>query len=130
MKPLNSSGEISPRPLKRVISGLLRADSFARISSLWASFWAYQMGEVIGGPEFTSHRETFEYLAHLGFPVNPELRVRGTEGLRVVDASVFPDMLGGNINAPTIMFAERVADLMRGRAPLAPMNVPPEGVAA
>ena len=56
--------------------------------------------------------------------VDPELRVKGAEGLRVVDASVFPDMLGGNINAPTIMFAERAADLIRGKAPLAPMNVP------
>lgn len=61
--------------------------------------------------------------------VDPELRVRGAENLRVVDASVFPDMLGGNINAPTIMFAERVSDLMRGKAPLAPMNVPEDAAA-
>jgi 4-pyridoxate dehydrogenase len=55
--------------------------------------------------------------------VDPELKVRGAENLRVVDASVFPDMLGGNINAPTIMFAERASDLIRGRDPLAPMNM-------
>ena len=55
--------------------------------------------------------------------VDPEFRVRGAENLRVVDASVFPDMLGGNINAPTIAFAERAADLMRGRTPLAPIEV-------
>ena len=55
--------------------------------------------------------------------VDPELRVRGTENLRVIDASVFPDMLGGNINAPTMMFAERAADLILGREPLAPMDV-------
>ena len=58
--------------------------------------------------------------------VDPELRVRGAENLRVIDASVFPDMLGGNINAPTIMFAERAADLIRGRAPLPPMAAPAE----
>jgi choline dehydrogenase-like flavoprotein len=47
--------------------------------------------------------------------LDPELRVRGVEGLRVVDASVFPGIPGGNTNAPTIMVAERAADLVRGR---------------
>jgi 4-pyridoxate dehydrogenase len=44
--------------------------------------------------------------------VDDELRVRGVERLRVVDASVFPDLVGGNINAPVIMIAERAADLV------------------
>ena len=49
--------------------------------------------------------------------VDPQLRVRGVEALRVVDASVMPTVPRGNTNAPTIALAERAADLIRGKTP-------------
>jgi choline dehydrogenase-like flavoprotein len=51
----------------------------------------------------------------MGAVVDSELRVLGLDSLRVVDASVMPTLIRGNTNAPTIMIAERAADLMRGR---------------
>ena len=101
---------------------------------------SYLKGEISPGPDVQTDaeidafvRENLESTYHpcgscrMGTDemavVDPELRVRGVDRLRVIDSSVFPSEPNGNLNAPTIMLAERGADLVLGRDPLPAMNV-------
>ena len=59
-----------------------------------------------------------------GAVVDTDCRVIGLDGLRVVDASIFPTVPYGNINAPTIMVAEKAADIILGQPALPPSTAP------
>ena len=65
------------RPLvnpRNAAAGSLRQKDSTMTAKRRLSFWSYQMGQVVDGPSFTSHTQTLEYIAGLGFPVNPEVR--------------------------------------------------------
>jgi choline dehydrogenase len=61
--------------------------------------------------------------------VDDQLRVHGLEGLRVIDASVMPRMISANLNASTMMIADRASDLIRGKQPIEAARVPDAAVA-
>src|SRR5215471_17556077 len=88
-------------------------------------------GDAHPGPQIQSSKEMVEFIRNnlqtmfhpvgtckMGHDdlavVDEQLRVYGVEGLRVVDASIMPKIVNGNTNAPTIMIAEKIADVLRG----------------
>jgi choline dehydrogenase len=117
-----------PEDVAALVAAFRRLREVARTKPLDAA----RGTELVPGPEVESDAEIEDFLRRetelLYHPVgtcrmggdgdavvDPELRVRGVEGLRVADASVMPVITGGNTNAPTIMIGEKAADLIRGR---------------
>jgi choline dehydrogenase len=106
-----------------------------------AAFARFRGREIAPGPNVSSNAEIDAYVrataesayhpsctCRMGSDdeavVDSECRVRGAEGLRVVDASIMPSILSGNLNGPTMMMAERAADLILGRPTLAAEPMP------
>lgn len=101
------------------------------------AFNLYEGGETSPGPSVESDEEILDWVARdaetalhpsctcaLGAVVDPgSMRVNGLEGIRVVDASVFPTIPNGNIYAPVMMVAEKAADLIREITPLEPIHL-------
>lgn len=104
-------------------------------------FSKYKGHEILPGPEVETDEQWDEYIRNtcttvhhacsscrMGSDdmavVDTELKVYGIEGLRVVDASVFPTLLAGNSNAPVVMVAEKASDIILGRPLLAPIDLP------
>jgi len=102
------------------------------------AFGPFDGGELSPGASVTTDEEILDWVARdaetalhpsctcaMGPVVDPAtMRVHGLDGVRVVDASVFPFVTNGNIYAPTMMVAERAADLIRGNTMLAPDDAP------
>ena len=119
---------------------LIKAVRIARSIFAASSFDPYRGPEFLPGPHIQTdeeieafirqHAETIYHpvgtckMGHdAASVVDPQLRVRGVQGLRVVDASVMPTLIGGNTNAPTLMIAEKAADMILGHQPLPPEYV-------
>jgi choline dehydrogenase-like flavoprotein len=81
-----------------------------------------EIDEFLRGTAITAHHPSCTTPMGVGpdAVLDPECRVKGTEALRVADAAAMPDLVSGNINACVLMIAEKAADHIRGRAPLAP----------
>jgi choline dehydrogenase len=104
------------------------------------AFKPYRAEEVMPGPATQSDAELAAYVRRAASTVHhpvgtckmgvddaavvdPQLRVRGMQCLRVVDASIFPSITGGNTNAPIVMVAEKAADLMLGKPAPKPFDL-------
>jgi choline dehydrogenase-like flavoprotein len=114
------------------IRPLLHGLKLARRLLAADAFKPFRAREVAPGPAVASDAELIAYLRRVASTVHhpvgtckmgmdstavvdPELRLHGVDGLRVIDASIFPSVIGGNTNAPVVMVAEKAVDMILGR---------------
>ena len=122
------------------LAPMLRAIKISRQILTAPAFDRYQAVEQMPGPDRQDDDSLVDYLrnyaATVHHPVStcrmggdaesvvdPELRVRGIDGLRVADASIFPRLVGGNSNAAVVMVAEKASDMILGRPAPEPIDL-------
>ena len=122
------------------IQPLIRAIKLARRILATPYFARYRATELAPGPAVQSDSDIADFIRSTAYTVHhqvgtcrmgtgadavvdPHLRLRGLQGLRVIDASVIPSIVGGNTNAVAVMIAEKAADLIRQRPILAPAEL-------
>ena len=127
---------------ERDFGPMVRGMKLARRILEQQPFARYRGVEIQPGPQVTADADLEAYIratagtvhhpcgscrmgADADSVVDPELRVRGVQGLRVADASIFPTLVGGNTNAPVVMIAEKAADMILGRPAPPPAELPP-----
>jgi choline dehydrogenase-like flavoprotein len=123
------------------VATMLRGLKIGRQVTRAPSFARYRAIEVQPGPDVQEDSALVDYIRRAATTVHhpcgscrmgpdassvvdEKLCVRGTEALRVADASVFPSIVGGNTNAAVVMIAEKAADMIRGIAPPRPIDLP------
>ena len=114
-----------PEDMEKMIAGVRTARKIAKTPALAT----YEEGELMPGDEIESDAAIRDYIRDHAFTlyhpvgtckmgldalsvVNPQLQVHGIQGLRVADASIMPKIISGNTNAPTVMIAEKAADMI------------------
>ena len=122
------------------IPPMLRAIKISRKIFSAPAFERYESVEKLPGPDCQDDDSLVEYLRNYALTVHhpvstcrmggdndsvvdPELKVRGIEGLRVADASIFPRLVGGNTNAGVVMVAEKASDMILGKPALEPLDL-------
>ena len=113
IKGLNLSREILAQPAMRAYTGEEVFPGLSVRSDEALLSYINQRAKTVCHPVGTCKMGDDEMAV-----VDPQLRVRGVRNLRVVDASIMPNLISGNTNAPSIMIGEKAADMILGRAAL------------
>lgn len=143
LAPVNADPMVAPRIVFNFLQSahdkqeMVEGLKLARHIIAQPAFDDFRGEEIHPGPKAKTDQEILNYIQRVAETefhpsctcrmghdemavVDPELKVRGLEGLRVIDASIMPNVISANLNATVMMIAEKASDMVRGKAPLAP----------